>query len=434
GDLVPAHASGDPRVIWEGFVGLRYLRGRRRRTPLSLISLISLAGVSIGVATLLIVLGVMTGMEHDLRDKILGFNPHITVTSYSGPLDEWRDALARVRATEGVVAAGPVVYGQAMIAIGRSVSGVVVRAIDPSNGDVVVDVAEHLTRGSLAALGEPQEVTLPPEEGGGTVTLGALLVGKELARQLGIAVGETVNVISPLGTPGPAGMVPRIKRFVVVGIFDSGMFDYDTTLAYMSLGDAQKFFDLKDSVSALEVRVADIYTASRIARRVETALGGFPYRARDWMEANRNLFSALKLQTVVSGIVLCLIVVVAAFNILATLTMVVKEKRRDIAILKSMGASSRAIARVFVLKGAFIGVTGTVTGTLLGLAGCWILRRYQFVELPKDVFLFDTLPVDVNPVNFVIVGTVSIAICVLAALSPARRAASLVPVEVIRYE
>ena len=421
-------------MTWELLVGLRYLRSRRRHVPLSLISAISLAGVTIGVATLLIVLGVMTGMERDLRDKILGFNPHITVTSFSGPLDEWRDALGRVRGVDGVVAAGPVVYGQAMVAIGRSVSGVVVRAIDPAAGDVVVDVADHMLKGSVAALGTPQEITLPPEEGGGRVTLGPLLVGKELARQLGITVGDAVNVISPLGTPGPTGMVPRIKRFVVAGVFDSGMYEYDTTLAYMALGDAQKFFDMHDDVSALEVRVRDVYAAGGVARRIEQALGGFPYRARDWTEANRNLFSALKLQTVVSGIVLCLIVVVAAFNILATLTMVVKEKRRDIAILKSMGASSGAVARLFVLKGAIIGVTGTLAGNLLGLGGCWLLSRYQFVELPKDVFLFDTLPVDVNPVNFVVVGAVSIGICVLAALSPARRAASLVPVEVIRYE
>jgi lipoprotein-releasing system permease protein len=421
-------------VIWELLVGLRYMRSRHRHVPLSLISAISLAGVTIGVATLLIVLGVMTGMERDLRDKILGFNPHITVTSFSGPLDDWRDALTRVRTVDGVVLAGPVVYGQAMVAIGRSVSGVVVRAIDPGAGDVVVDVAHHMLKGSVEALASPQELTLTPEEGGGHVQLGPLIVGKELARQLGITVGEAVNVISPLGTPGPAGMVPRIKRFVVVGIFDSGMYDYDTTLAYMALGDAQKFFDLKDEVSALEVRVRDVYAAGRVARHIEEALGKFPFRARDWTEANRNLFAALKLQTVVSGIVLCLIVVVAAFNILATLTMVVKEKRRDIAILKSMGASSGAIARLFVLKGAIIGVTGTLAGNLLGLFGCWLLSRYQFVELPKDVFLFDTLPVDVNPINFLVVGTVSIAICVLAALSPARRAASLVPVEVIRYE
>jgi lipoprotein-releasing system permease protein len=410
------------------------MRSRHRHVPLSLISAISLAGVTIGVATLLIVLGVMTGMERDLRDKILGFNPHITVTSFSGPLEDWKDAIERVRTVDGVVAAGPVVHGQAMVSIGRSVSGVVVRAIDPALGDVVVDVADHMLKGSVDALARSHEVTLPEEEGGGRVQLGPLLVGKELARQLGITVGEAVNVISPLGTPGPAGMVPRIKRFVVVGVFDSGMYDYDQTLAYMALGDAQRFFDLKDEVSALEVRVRDVYAAGGVARGIEDALGGFPYRARDWTEANRNIFSALKLQTVVSGIVLCLIVVVAAFNILATLTMVVKEKRRDIAILKSMGASSAAIARLFVLKGAIIGVSGTLAGSLLGLVGCGLLRRYQFVELPKDVFLFDTLPVDVNPLNFLVVGTVSIAICLLAALSPARRAASLVPVEVIRYE
>jgi len=421
-------------VIWELFVGLRYLRGRRKSSPLSLISMISLVGVTIGVATLLIVLGVMTGLERDLRDKILGFNPHVTITSYSGPLDEWRDALKRVRGVDGVVAAGPVVYGQAMVALGRGVSGVVVRAIDPAAGDVVVDVEHHLRKGSLGALSTPHEVALPPEEGGGRVQLGAILIGQELARQLGVTVGDTVNVISPLGTPGPAGMVPRIKRFVVGGLFDSGMYDYDTTLAYMGLADAQKFFDLKDDVSALEVRVRDIYTAREVARGLEGALGGFPYRARDWMEANRNLFSALKLEKVVYGIVLSLVVVVAAFNILATLTMVVKEKRRDIAILKSMGASASAIARVFVLKGAVIGVAGTLLGSALGLAGCWVLARYQFIELPKDVFLVTTLPVRMEPLNFIVVGTVSIAICVLAALSPARRAASLVPVEVIRYE
>ena len=421
-------------MIWELFVGLRYLRGRRLRTPLSLISLISLLGVTIGVATLLIVLGVMTGLERDLRDKILGFNPQITVTSYAGALEDWQDGLDRIRRVPGVTAADAVIYGQAMLGIGRSVSGVVVRAIDPHAPDSVVDVGRHVVKGSLAALGEPQAITLGPEEGGGRVTLGGILVGQELARQLGIAVGDTVNVISPLGTPGPTGMVPRIKRFVVVGVFDSGMYDYDTTLAYLSLADAQQFFDMKKTVSALEVRVDDIYRARPIAREIETALGGFPYRARDWMEANRNLFSALKLEKVVYGIVLCLIVVVAAFNILATLTMVVKEKRRDIAILKSMGASSGAVSRIFVLNGAVIGIAGTIAGNLLGLAGCWLLGRYQFIELPKDVFLVTTLPVRMEPLNFAVVGTVSIAICVVAALSPARRAASLEPVEVIRYE
>ena len=420
-------------MSWEMFVGLRYLRARRR-SFLSLISLISLLGVVIGVATLDIVLAVMTGFEQDLRDKILGMNPHIVVVSYAGPVDGDPKLVDRVREVPGVVGAGAFVYGQAMLSVGRGAAGVVVRGIDPKTAGAVVDVERHLQSGTLGELAVPHAVTLPPEEGGGRVELPGLLIGGELARQLGVAAGDVVSLISPLGTPGPTGMVPRIKRFVLAGVFDSGMFDYDTTLAYMALPDAQRFFDLKGAVTGIEARVRDVYGARDVARRIEAALGGFPYRARDWMEVNRNLFSALKLEKVVYGIVLCLIVVVAAFNILATLTMVVKEKRRDIAILKSMGGSSTSIGRIFILNGAVIGVAGTVLGNLLGLAGCWVLARYQFIELPKDVFLVTTVPVRVDPVNFVVVAFVSIAICVIAALSPARRAASLVPVEVIRYE
>ncbi len=418
---------------WELLVGVRYLRSRRRAF-LSLISALSLAGVTIGVATLLIVLAVMTGLEHELQNKILGFNPHVTVASYGGGLADWRDALTRVRGVPDVRAAAPVVYGQAMLGLGRSVSGVVVRGIDPAESDGVIDLGGHLVSGRLDDLGRPQTITLPAEEGGGTVELPGILIGQELARQLAVAPGDVLNVISPLGTPGPTGMVPRMKRFVLVGAFDSGMFEYDTTLAYMNLADAQRFFDQEDTVSAIEVRVGDVYGARETARAVEQELGGFPYRARDWMEVNRNLFSALKLEKVVYGIVLALIVVVAAFNILASLTMVVKEKRRDIAILKSMGASSGAIARIFILNGAVIGLAGTILGNLLGLAGCWVLARYQFVDLPKDVFLLNTLPVRIDPVNFAVVALVSVGICLVAALSPARRAASLVPVEVIRYE
>lgn len=421
-------------MSWELFVGMRYLRSRRWRLGLSLISTISLVGVMIGVATLIIVLGVMAGLEHELRQKILGFNPHVTVVSYGGPITGWREKVRAIGEVPGVAAASPVVYGQAMVGLGRSVAGVVVRGIDPAGGGAVIDVGRHLKSGGLDALGRPHSVPRAPEEGGGTVELGAILIGEELARQLGVAEGDAVNVISPLGKPSPAGMIPRVKRFVVGGVFDSGMFEYDTTLVYMGLPDAQQFFELDDGVAGIEVRAADLYGSRELARTIERRLGGFPFRARDWMEVNRNLFSALKLEKVVYGIVLALIVVVAAFNILATLTMVVKEKRRDIAILKSMGAASGAIARIFVLKGATIGVAGTLLGNALGLAGCWLLARYQFVELPEDVFLVSTLPVRLDPVNVVVVSVVSIAICVVAALSPARRAARLVPVEVIRYE
>jgi len=418
---------------WELQVGTRYLRSRRRAF-LSLISALSLAGVTIGVATLLIVLAVMSGLESELRNKILGFNPQVTLASFSGGLEEWRDVLQRVRDVPDVQAASPVVYGQAMVGLGRSVSGVIVRGIDPKEGAAVIDVGRHMKEGSLDDLSRQNQVTLPPDDGGGVVELPGIVIGQELARQLAVAPGDVLNVISPLGTPGPTGMVPRMKRFVLVGVFDSGMFEYDTTLVYMSLAEAQRFFDQGDTVSAIEVRVQNLYGARETARAIEQAVGGFPFRARDWMEVNRNLFSALKLEKVVYGIVLTLIVVVAAFNILASLTMVVKEKRRDIAILKSMGASSSAIARIFVLNGAVIGLSGTLLGTLLGLAGCWLLSRYQFIDLPKDVFLVNTLPVRIDPVNFLVVALASIAICLVAALSPARRAASLVPVEVIRYE
>jgi len=421
-------------VSWELFVGRRYLRSRRRAGFLSLITALSLAGVTIGVATLLIVLAVMTGLEYELRDNILGFNPHVVLMSYGGPLGADAATLEKVRAVDGVVAAAPFVYGQAMLTVGRSATGVVVRGVDPAHAGDVVDVARHLENGSLDGLGRMHSVALGPAEGGGRVELPGLLLGAELARQFGVAPNDVVSIVSPFGTPGPAGMIPRMKRFVVAGVFASGMYDYDLTLVYMGIGEAQKFFDMKNDVSAVEVRVADVYRAREVARAIESALGGFPYRARDWMEANRNLFSALKLEKVVYGIVLCLIVVVAAFNILASLTMVVKEKRRDIAILKSMGASDASIGRIFVLNGAVIGLAGTVLGNLLGVAGCWVLARYQFIDLPKDVFLVTTLPVRMEPANFAVVAVVSIAICVVAALSPARRAASLVPVEVIRYE
>jgi lipoprotein-releasing system permease protein len=427
-------------VRYELMVGLRYLRAKRSEAFISLITVISIVGVMIGVMTLNIVLAVMTGFEEDLRDRILGFNPHIVVVSYAGTIANPDDVLRKVRDTPGVAAAAPLVYSQVMLSSGQSVSGVVVRGVPADMEEAVIDLKAHLTSGSLAGLGAPFEV---PVEGGekdadkdgraDTTTLTGIILGGELAKQLGLAIGDPVSVVSPLGTPSPVGPIPKVKRFVLAGTFDSGMYDYDSGLLYMGLADAQKFFGLGNAITGVEIRVNDLYGAEKVARQLEQNLGT-PFRARDWMEVNRNLFLAFKLEKVVYFIVLTLIVLVAAFNIVATLIMVVMEKRKDIAILKSMGATDRSIARIFMLKGLIIGTVGTILGVLGGYGGCWVLARYQFVELPKDVFYVSTLPVRVYGENFATVALVSVVICLLATIYPARQAAGLAPVEVIRYE
>jgi lipoprotein-releasing system permease protein len=427
-------------VRYELMVGLRYLRAKRSEAFISLITVISIVGVMIGVMTLNIVLAVMTGFEEDLRDRILGFNPHIVLVSYAGTIANPDEVVRKVRDTPGVAAAAPLVYSQVMLSSGSSVSGVVVRGVPPEMEEAVIDLKAHMTSGSLAGLGAPFEV---PVEGGDrdankdgrtdTTTLTGVILGGELAKQLGLAIGDPVSVVSPLGTPSPVGPIPKMKRFVLAGTFDSGMYDYDSGLLYMGLADAQKFFGLGSAITGVEIRVTDLYGAEKVARQLEQTLGT-PFRARDWMEVNRNLFLAFKLEKVVYFIVLTLIVLVAAFNIVATLIMVVMEKRKDIAILKSMGATDRSIARIFMLKGLIIGVVGTLLGVVGGYAGCWVLRRYQFVELPKDVFYVSTLPVRVYGENFATVALVSVVICLLATIYPARQAAGLAPVEVIRYE
>ena len=396
--------------------------------------MISMIGVMIGVMTLNIVLAVMTGFEEDLRDRILGFNPHVVISSLQGFVDGYAEVVDAVRQGPDVVAVAPFVYGQVMVSAGQSVSGSLVRGVDPSLASAVVDIGSHLSFGEVGQLGQKQELTFQTDETVQTVQLSGVLVGHELARQLGVFVGDPINIISPLSaTPGPLGVVPRVKRFVIVGVFDSGMFEYDSALIYMSLADAQQFFTLGEQVTGVEVKIRDVYQAQTVARELESILG-FPYTTRDWTEVNSNIFAALKLEKVVYFIVLLLIVLVAAFNIIATLIMVVMEKRKDIAVLKSMGATGRAISRIFIYKGLIIGVVGTLMGTLLGWVGCWLLDRYEFVELPKDVFYVSTLPVKMYAENFFIVGVASVIICLLATIYPARQAARLAPVEVIRYE
>ena len=418
---------------WEVMVALRYLRARRKEMFVSLIALIAGGGVAIGVMVLCIVMSVMTGFEEDLRDRILGFNPQIVLLSHGGTVRDYPKVVDAVREAPGVTAAAAFVYGQAMVSSDNSVAGAVVRGVEPQHASDVVDVQKHLKEGSTDKLGQPMSVSTIIDGKDEAIQVPQILIGFELAKTLGVGVGDWVNMMSPLGSPTAVGMVPRVKRFGVGGIFDSGMYDYDSTIVFMSMADAQRFFEIGEKATGIEVKVDDIDTARVVARDLEQRVG-YPYFARDWMEVNRNLFVAFRLEKFIQFIVLMLIVLVAAFNIAATLVMVVMEKRKDIAILKSMGATNLAIASIFVFKGAVIGILGTVAGILGGLGGAALLERYQFIELPKDVFYVSTVPVRIYPENFAMVAVAAVAICIIATLYPARQAARLAPVDVIRYE
>ncbi|OGW18695.1 MAG: ABC transporter permease [Nitrospinae bacterium RIFCSPLOWO2_12_FULL_45_22] len=403
-------------------IGLRYLKARRKQTFISLITWISIAGVTVGVMALIIVLAVMAGFEEDLRNKILGTNSHIVILEPGSPgMAQYQGAIDKVEKVDHVISATPFIYSQAMLTSTGSVSGVVIRGIDPLREARVTNLAENLKEGSLTDLEKNNGV------GGGVI------IGQELARNLGISLGEEITIISPLGKMTPIGMVPRMKKFWVAGIFDSGMYEYDTGLAFISLKNAQNFFNMGDRVTGIEVKVDDIYKADKIANNIQKLLG-VPYWVRDWMEMNKNLFSALKLEKVVMFVILTLIVLVAAFNIISTLIMVVMEKGKDIAILKSMGATNKSIMKIFMLEGIIIGVAGTIIGVIGGYLVCHLLETYHFIKLPSDVYYLDTLPVKMEGGDFLVVALAAITISFLATLYPSWNAARLNPVEAIRYE
>jgi lipoprotein-releasing system permease protein len=414
---------------YELFIGLRYLRARRRETFISLITVISVLGVMIGVMTLNVVMAVMTGFEETLRDRLLGINAHVALVKSGDQLRDYEKLVELAQKTKGVVAASPSIYGQVMLTSGPRVSGVVVRGVDPDRVNRVVDIERYMKEGSLQSLKQQQPLQIQ----GRTILLPGVIIGTRLANQLGVFLGSPIQVVSPLGSPTAIGVIPKVRRFVVVGIFDSGMSEIDSTLVYMNLSDAQKFFELGDAVTNIEIRVQDVYRAQSVAQDIQRQLG-FPYLTEDWSRLWPNLFSALRLEKTVYFLVLLLMVLIGAFNIISTLIMVVMEKRKDIAILQSMGASRDSIRRIFLIKGCVIGVVGTLLGVFLGLAICVAIQEYRFIELPKDVFLISTVPVRIYLSNFLLVGFASLVVCLVASIYPARQAAKLDPVEIIRYE
>ena len=413
---------------FELFVSLRYLLAKRRQTFISLITLISIGGVGLGVMALIVVIAVMNGFQEDLRSRILGITSHVVVGNFSGTLSDYREVMKEVEKEPGVVASTPLIYTQVMISSGRTVSGAIMRGIDPASASEVINIQKNMKWGNVTDL-------LPASRGSedsGPVRPGIIL-GAELAKNLAVRLGDWITIISPVGRLTPMGQSPKSKLFQIVGIFQSGMYEYDNTLAYADLKESQQFLGIGDSATGVEIKVANIYAAEKIAGAISARLG-HPYWVRDWMQMNRSLFSALKLEKVVMFIILTLIVLVAAFNIVSSLIMLVMEKTRDIAILKAMGATTARIRKIFVLEGLMIGVSGTVLGLLGGFTLCALLKKYKFIELPPDVYYISTLPVRWEVLDVVVIALSAILISLVATIYPSRQAAGLDPAEALRYE
>lgn len=422
---------------YELFVGLRYLKAKRKATFISIITVISTAGVALGVMALIIVLAVMTGFEEDLKEKILGTNAHIVVLKSNGEISDYANLMNKLKGLKGVVSATPFIYSQVMLSSGKNVSGVVLRGIDAKTDTRVTNLYKSMIEGKLSDL----DKAAPIPTSGNESPLPGLIIGKEMAALLNLYVGDAVNVISPMGNITPFGMIPKMKRFRVAGIFHTGMFEYDSTLAYVSIKEAQSFLGIGESVTGIQLKVADVYKTGEISREINRKIG-FPYYARDWMQMNKNILFALKTEKTVMFIILTLIVLVAAFGIASTLFMVVMEKTKDIAILKSMGATGKSIMRIFVLEGLIIGITGTLIGVMGGLAVSLnleqivgLVQRLTGFELfSKDVYYLDRFPSLVIPGDVILISVTAVIISFLATLYPSWQASRMPPAEALRYE
>ena len=419
---------------YEWFISLRYLKAKRRQGFISLISIISVAGVAVGVMALIVVLAVMTGFTDSLREKILGINSHIVVQRLGNGITDYKGLSQEILQENGVMAATPYTYSQTMLSAPDASAGAVIRGIDPTTANDVLSLNSQLAKGRVSDLnngslspGDSKTDKIPSR------VLPGIILGKELAKNLHVGINDNIRLFSPSGPLTPMGVIPKIKTCRVVGIFDTGMYEYDSSLAYISLTAAQDFLELGNNVHGLELKVDDIYKASEIAAKLEEKLG-FGYNVKDWISMNQNLFSALKLEKTAMFIILALIVLVAAFNIISTLIMVVMSKGKDIAILKSMGATSMGIMRIFVYEGLIIGLAGTVIGVTGGLGLCKILSKYQFIKLPSDVYPITTLPIKVLPMDVTLVAISAALITLLATIYPSWQASKIEPAVGLRNE
>jgi lipoprotein-releasing system permease protein len=398
---------------FELFVAIRYLLTRRT-------SLISTIGVAVGVMALVIALALMTGLQGEIRDRILGSTAHVYVW-VTGGIQDYRAEVKKLRAVEGVTGAGPVIIGKALIVSDKSEDFITLKGVDPVLERDVTDIQRAMLRGRLDALTSTSQ-DQPP----------GILLGRELAQKLGVGLGEHVDLITPNGTLSPMGMMMRPRRAQVVGIYSLGLFEFDSGYGFVALDFAERLLGAT-AAEIIELRVAEIYRAPEISKRIVDQLGP-KYVAQDWADMNASLFSALWLEKMVITITIGLIVLVAALNIIASLIMLVMEKRRDIAILKTMGTAARRVTSIFMLQGLVIGAIGTGIGATLGYTLSWVLDRYKLIKIPMDVYQVSYVPFVILPLDFTLVIVAAIAICFLATIYPSRQAARLDPVQALRFE
>ncbi len=411
-------------MTFELFISRRYFKSKPKQTIIALIALLSIIGVAIGVTSLIVVIGVMAGFETDLKTRIMTIEPHLIIQRNNQTTIEDYDAIVdQARRTPGVLAAWPVVELQVMLKAQERAAGAVIKGVEPAAAQkgLAVEGLQTLMRSSKPVDNPRPVASWPP-----------IVLGRDLARTLGLVQGDNLFVVSPRGTLTPVGFVPLMKRFTVVGFFETGMYNYDGGLAFMRLEDAQTLAHAQTSVSQVEIRLDRIFQASQIGRNfVSQSNADLTYR--DWMQLNKNLFAALKLEKAAMFITLTLIILVATFSITSSLVMLVMEKTKDIAILKTLGATAKSIQRLFVLQGMFIGLIGTTTGVVLGSVLCYLQTRHNLIRLPGDVYYITALPVDLQLTDVVLVAFSALVICFVATLYPAQQAARLNPVEAIRY-
>jgi lipoprotein-releasing system permease protein len=422
---------------FELYIAARYLKAKRRQAVVGVVTAISIAGVAAGVAALIIALAITNGMRRDLQDRLLGASAHVDLMRVqSDGIRDWQSLLERLRRVPHVTAAAPGIYGQVLVSRGPRAGFALIKGILPADERTVSSLLDTITTGSAKDL-DPQapsrDAQLFPGQGSINTPYPPLVLGKDLAETIGAQVGDSVLVTSPQGELTPLGLAPKYQRFRVAAVFQSGFYQYDSAMAFMRLADAQSLFSEPDLLSVISFKVDDLYRAPQIGRAIEEAAGkGF--MTTNWMEVNRELFRALKLEQVVTFIVIALIVIVAALNILIALTMMVMEKTRDIAVMMSFGVQPAQVRRIFLMQGLLISLIGTALGLALGYVAAWAGGHYHFIHLSAEVYSIDTLPFAPRPLDGLIVAVVSIGISLLATLYPSSTAASILPAEALRYE